>query len=312
MNIRPHIRIGTRRSQLALYQAELVRAKILGNFPSFEVELVKITTRGDMTRRANPNPLETKRMYTQEIEDALLRGDVEIAVHSAKDLAVSLPEGLKLGAVLEREDPRDCLMAKDKKKLADFSRGKRIGTSSLRRQRQLLRWNPEVAVEPIRGNVDTRVRKLEEGIFDGIVLAHAGLKRLGLVQYVTEIFEEDRFYPAPGQGAVVVESRLAGGDLDEILGSIHHEESAVRLECERAFLRKLEGGCQLPCGVATRLEEGTLKAFGALFAVEGREWAEARVEGSPDRPAEVGAQLAESVLEAGGRRILEAIRRGAA
>ena len=246
--------IGTRGSKLAFYQAELVKAKLEQSFPLFKFTLVKIKTSGDMIRRSSIDPFTTKRVYTKEIEEALETREIDVGVHSAKDLAAELPAGLMIGAVLEREDPRDCLISKEGKKLSELPLGARIGTSSLRRRMQLLRWNPELMIEEVHGNVDTRVRKLSEGNYDAVVLAYAGLKRLGLANYVAEVFPEDRFYPAPGQGTIVVESRTEDPQIEEILKAIHHALSAKRLECERAFLRRLEGGCQLPCGIATALE----------------------------------------------------------
>ena len=302
------IRIGTRGSALALYQAALVKTRILEDFPLVAVELVKIKTGGDMVRRGLMSPLETKRIYTREIEEALLAADVDLAVHSAKDMAVMLPEGLRIGAVLEREDPRDCLVSKENKKISELPLGARVGTSSLRRRMQLLRWNPELVVEEVHGNVDTRVRKLSEGDYDAMVLAYVGLKRLGLSNYVAEIFPEDQFYPAPGQGAIVVQSRAEDREIEEVLSVLHHSHSAVRIECERAFLRRLEGGCQLPCGISTLLSGNQLKTMGGLFGIEDHVWAEASYDGPRSRPEEVGIGLAETILQNGGREILDKIR----
>ena len=306
--MRRTLRIGTRGSQLAFYQAELVKTRIQQDFPLLTLELVKIKTSGDMIRRGSMSPLETKRIYTREIEDALLAGEIDAAVHSAKDMAVLLPEGLKIGAVLEREDARDCLVSKDHKKISELPLGARIGTSSLRRKMQLLRWNPELIVEEVHGNVDTRIRKIEAGEYDGVVLAYAGIKRLGLTNYIAEIFPEETFYPAPGQGTIVVESRAVDPETDELLQPIQHAVTAKRLECERAFLRRLEGGCQLPCGIRTTIENGILKTAGALFMTEGHEWAEGRHEGPAEHPSEVGEALAHQILNQGGREILEKIR----
>lgn len=308
--MKPVLRIGTRGSQLAFYQAEFVKNRIQKDFPLLSVEIVKIKTGGDMIRRGGTAPFATKRIYTKEIEDALLAGEVDFAVHSAKDLAALLPEGLEIGAALEREDPRDCLVSKDHKKISELPLGGRVGTSSLRRKMQLLRWNPELTVEEVHGNVDSRVRKIQEGEYDAVALAYAGMKRLGLLNYVVEIFPEDRFYPAPGQGVIAVESRSGDAGAAEILKTLNHPPTAARLECERAFLSRLEGGCQLPCGITTVLEEKTLKASGALFAVEGREWVEAQFEGQCQDAGAVGAGLADLILKKGGREILEKIRDG--
>ncbi len=304
------IRLGTRGSPLALYQTELVKTKILEDFPLVTIEIVKIKTSGDMIRREEPHPFETKRIFTREIEEALAKSEIDLAVHSAKDMAVPLPEGLKIGAVLEREDPRDCLISKDKKKVSEFPLGARIGTSSLRRKMQLLRMNPELIIEEVHGNVETRIRKVDEGNYDGVVLACAGIKRLGLLNRVSEIFPEDQFYPAPGQGIIAIESRERDHETDEILKVMNHPATFRRLECERAFLKRLEGGCQLPCGISTQIEGKWLRAAGAIFSIEDYEWAKSEVEASSENALEAGNKLAEAVLAKGGQAILEKIRKG--
>lgn len=306
--MKQHIKIGTRGSQLARVQAELVRGLILQNFSLFDIELVVIKTSGDMVRRGRFLPFETKRMFTREIEEALLKKEVDLAVHSAKDLSVQLPEGLEIGAALEREDPRDCLISKEKKKLSEFPLGARIGTSSIRRRMQLLRWHPDLLIEEVRGNVDTRIRKIEEGAYDGVVLAHAGVKRLGLSHYVADIFPSNRFYPAPGQGTIAIETRAGDPEVAEVVRVINHEESLLRLRSERAFLRRLEGGCQLPCGISTEIEGKTLLLEGALFAIESREWAEAKHQDLLEKPEQAGEGLAEIILANGGQKILEQMR----
>ncbi len=308
--MKPTVRIGTRGSQLALYQAELVKVLLEREFRMVTVEVIKIKTSGDMIRRGGTSPLETKRIYTREIEDALLKDEVDIAVHSAKDMAAVLPEGLKIGAVLEREDSRDCLVSRDHKKLVELGIGARIGTSSLRRRQQLLRLHSELIVEEVHGNVDTRVRKIDEGDYDAMVLAHAGIIRLGLGHLVAEIFAEERFYPAPGQGIIALQARLHDPDLDEMLVPLNHKHSAQRLDCERAFLRRLEGGCQLPCGIRTSIEDHKIRAAGALFAIEGHEMAEASHTGDASAAAQTGTELAEKILDAGGAKILKSIRKG--
>lgn len=303
------LKIGTRGSQLALYQSEVVKIRLEREFPLLSIEIIKIKTSGDMLRRGLSDPMETKRIFTKEIEEALLSGAVDLAVHSAKDLSVRMPEGLKIGAVLEREDPRDCLVSKDHKKIAELPLGARIGTSSLRRKMQLLRWSPELIIEELHGNVDSRIRRIEEGEYDAVVLAYAGIKRLGLVNYVTEIFPEETFYPSPGQGAIAIQTKTGNSEIDEVLEPIHHKPSAIRLECERAFLRKLEGGCQLPCGISTSLQDGTLFTRGALFALDSHDFAEEVLDGPADHPGDVGETLADLVLKKGGQQILEKIRR---
>ncbi len=303
------IRLGTRGSTLALYQAELVKAKILEDFPLLTVEVLKIKTSGDMIRRGGARLFETKRIFTREIEEALLNSEIDLAVHSAKDMAVPLPVGLKIGAVLEREDPRDCLITKEKKKISELALGARIGTSSLRRKMQLLRMNPELIVEEVHGNVESRLRKVEEGDYDGVVLAAAGIKRLGLVNKISEFFSEDIFFPAPGQGIIAIESRESDHETDEILKVINHAATFKRLECERAFSKRLEGGCQLPCGITTAIEGDWIRAAGILFALEEPKWAESQFEARLEDVVGAGVKLAELLLASGGQEILEAIRK---
>ncbi|MDP3921309.1 MAG: hydroxymethylbilane synthase [Candidatus Omnitrophota bacterium] len=305
------IRIGTRGSALALYQAELVKGSILREFSLLDVRIVVIKTSGDMVRRRSASPLETKRMFTREIEDALLDDRADLAVHSAKDLSVHMPEGLVIGAVLAREDARDCLLTPNQgKKLAELPIGARVGTSSLRRKAQLLRLCPELVVEELHGNVDSRIKKMQKGNYDAIILAYAGIKRLGLTNHVSEILPEEIFYPAPGQGAIVLQSRAGDREIAEVLNSLNDKNTADRLECERAFLARLEGGCQLPCGISTVLDGGRIRTRGALFAIEERKWAEGEHDGDAADAAGAGQTLAEVVLSNGGREILEEIKKG--
>ena len=302
------LRIGTRGSKLALYQAELVQAHLRKNFVQAEIEICIVKTSGDMIRQKNPVPLETKRMFTKEIEDVLLAKEVDLAVHSAKDLAAKMPEGLTIGAVLEREDPRDCLIHRDGKKLADLKDGTVVGTSALRRQTQLLRFYPGLKVNNIRGNVDTRIRKVLDGEYEAILLAFAGVKRLGLQAHVSEILDEKIFYPAPGQGVIVVQCREKDQPILDLLGSIQHEETRKQLAAEKVFLLELEGGCQLPCGIRTRINGPRMEASGVLLSPYQSQWAEADFVGFSEHPEEVGRQLAKRIIETGGNVILKEIR----
>lgn len=298
------LKIGTRGSPLALYQAELVKAQLLRQDPSQTVEIIKIKTSGDTAdRTASGQPL-TKRIFTKEIEESLLAGTVDLAVHSAKDMSAVLPDGLAVGAALKREDLRDCLISKTGQKLKELKDGSSIGTGSLRRRMQLLKIRPQVNVLDLHGNVGTRLRKLDEGSYDGIVLAYAGMKRLGLSDRVTEIFSEDLFLPAPGQGIIAVEIREGDLELQELLKPLHHEESGIQLDCERGFLKGLGGGCQLPCGMHTRLENGKLTARGILFHPAEGFAVEALQEGTPQKAGECGEALAAHILASGGNEIL--------
>lgn len=307
--MRTHFKIGTRGSPLALYQAELVKTKIEGILPLAEVSIVKIKTSGDMVRRRSPDPFGTKAIYVREIEEALLREEIDFAVHSAKDLSVHLPPGLKLGAILAREDARDCFIGADGKKLGELGLGARIGTSSLRRKMQLLRRHTELAVEELHGNVESRIKRLLEGEFDGLVLALAGLKRLGLTDHVTEVFPETEFYPAAGQGVIAAEIRQSDAQALEILHPLNDPLSAARLECERAFLKRLGGGCDLPCGIWTHTDGRTMAAGGGLFAVESIDWVEVKTSGAIEDAALIGKNLAEEILTGGGAGIIEKIQK---
>ena len=271
-----------------------------------QFHLVRIKTSGDMIRRSTLDPFSTKRVYTREIEEALERLEIDLAVHSAKDLAVELPPGLTLGAILTREDSRDCLISREGKKLHELPLGARVGTSSIRRKLQLLKRHPQLVVEDIRGNVDTRIQKLQEGQVDALVLAYAGLVRLGLTASVTEIFSEDSFYPAPCQGAIAVECRIDDSETQPVVARLNHPESYFQAQCERAFLRRLEGGCQLPCGIASRFEGESKKfaAAGILFSLDGSQSVEAKIESVPQNPEEIGLRLAEEILMRGGDKII--------
>lgn len=309
MNQNRVIRIGTRGSQLALYQANLTASLLHEKFPGIKIEIVTIKTQGDVTSERGQDPFETKRVFTREIESALLADEVDIAVHSAKDMAVDLPQGLCVGAYLEREDVRDCLLTKNNLTLNNLPQGAKIGTSALRRKMQLLHHAPHLNIETIRGNVDTRIKKMLDGEYDAIVLAYAGLKRLGFLEHISEIFDPAVFFPAPGQGAIMVQLRDNDDDLKEKLSQINHVETEVRLRAERAFLKKLEGGCQLPCGIWTEIDNDEIKMFGVLFGLtEPVQNVCADGSGFVKQPEESGIALAEKILTSGGQKILNEIR----
>jgi hydroxymethylbilane synthase len=301
------IRIGTRGSKLALYQAELIQTKLKSLFPSLEFELVKIRTTGDQVKHARFGELGPG-IFTREIEQALLQGNVDLAVHSAKDLATELPKGLQLGAVLEREDPRDCLVSGGKKKLSELSEGAKIGTSSLRRIAQLKRMRSDLVLCEMRGNIDTRIRKIEDGEFDGMVLACAGLKRLGLSNYVSEIFDEDRCLPQAGQGALAIQIRKEDMEIESLAAPLNHKLSYLRILAERSFLRRLQGGCQLPVGVATHIEGDTIVIKGGIFSWRGTQEVKDSVSGALLKGEALGGELAEKLLGQGGAQILKEIR----
>lgn len=290
-----------------MYQANLVSSLIRKKFPAAAVEIVKIKTKGDAVQSAAIASIG-RGIFTREIEEALLRGEIDLAVHSSKDLETELPEGLVIGAVLEREDSRDCLIAKDKRKFSDLGKQAKIGTSSLRRKAQLLNARPDLSVLELRGNVDTRLKKLELGEFDAIVMAAAGMNRLGLTDKISEILNETKMLPQAGQGAIAVEIRKDDVKALEIVKAINHEKSFLQIEAERAFLRTLHGGCQIPAGVTSKLEKNDFKMKAAVFSLDGKKAVRGEISGVKEKAKELAAQLAEKLLAQGAREILEDIR----
>src|SRR3972149_3721313 len=246
------IHIGTRGSKLALWQAEWVKAEIQMIDPGIDVRLIKIKTTGDMILDVPLAQVGGKGLFVKEIEEAILRHDVDIAVHSMKDAPTDITVSLHLSAICEREDPRDAFVSKVQsskfkvQSFKDLPRGARIGTSSLRRSSQLLNMRPDLQITQLRGNLDTRMRKLDEGQFDAIILAAAGVKRLGLQDRITEILPFEVSLPAIGQGAIGIECRADDESINKIVGALNHKETSIAVRAERAFLRKLEGGCQVP------------------------------------------------------------------
>lgn len=264
------IRIGTRKSKLALVQTELVRDMIQEKFPEMEIELVPMSTKGDKILDRSLTSFGGKGVFTKELEEALLNGAVDLAVHSAKDMPMEFPQGLALGAVLDREDPGDVLVTRSGVRARELPAGSVIGTSSLRRELQIKGMNPQVRIKLLRGNVQTRLQKLRDGEYDGILLAAAGLKRLGLDApegLHLEYLDKEQFIPAPGQGILAVEVRK--GELAEVMAAIHSEEAALMLRAERKYLTVLGGGCNAPCGAYCR-REGNRLVMSAMYAADGR------------------------------------------
>ncbi len=297
------LRIGTRKSKLALWQANYVKERLESR--GYSVELVLITTTGDKILDAPLAKIGGKGLFVKEIEEALLRGDIDFAVHSLKDVPMVLPEGLTLGAITEREEPFDVLISRDGRGLQELPEGAKVGTSSLRRQVQIKRKRPDLRVETLRGNVDTRLRKLEEGLYDAIVLAYAGVKRMGFEERVSQVLED--FIPAVGQGSLAIEIRQEDQRVYEAIAFLDHRESRIRAECERAFLRELQGGCQVPIGAYAWIEGKKLKLKAFISDLEGRKFLEGIEEGDLHQAEQVGKKLAKRLLEEGGKEILEEI-----
>lgn len=292
MTHRREIRIGTRGSLLALRQSEGVAEELRKACPDVTISLVRIRTRGDCFPDAPFLEIGEKGLFVKEIEESLLRGDIDLAIHSMKDLPTELPAGLFLGAITRREDPRDCLLSREGLNLEELSLGAVVGTSSLRRQAQLKSFRPDLQIKPVRGNLDTRVRKLDTGEWDAILLAAAGLHRLNLQHLVTQYIPPEICLPAAGQGALGVELRGNDRDLREALRVLNDEESACATLAERAFLRGLGGGCQVPIGVLGEVRSGSLHLQGMICAPDGKRVIRGDLDGPLEAPERLGEELA--------------------
>ncbi len=301
------IRIGTRGSPLALYQANWVKDHLIQCHPDLKVTLIKIKTTGDKFLDAPLAKIGGKGLFVKEIEEALHRKEIDLAVHSIKDVPTELPEGLHLSVVTKREDPRDAFISKDGTFLKDLPEGAKIGTSSLRRQVQLLHLRSDFQIIPLRGNLDTRLRKLRTENFEGVVIALAGLKRLGLEMSVTEILSSEVFLPAIGQGALGIETRIGDKEIEEKIQFLNDPQSSIAIRAERAFLRRLGGGCQVPMAAFGRIENSILKIDGMVGNLEGRSLVRDHIEGPTNKAESLGVELAEILLEKGAEEILREI-----
>ena len=298
------VKIGTRKSKLALWQANYVK-EFLERTWGVEVELVKITTTGDKITDVPLAKIGGKGLFVKEIEKALMDGEIDLAVHSLKDVPMVLPKGLTLGAITKREFPYDVLISNSGKRLRELPEGSKVGTSSLRRQVQIKRLRRDLKVEVLRGNVDTRMRKLKEGQYDAIVLAYAGVKRMGYESEITEVL--DYFIPAVGQGSLAIEIRENDERIKKLIEPLNHEESYIAATCERAFLRELEGGCQVPIGAFAQVVDGKVRIKGFISDLEAERFIEDTALGGIENPEEVGKKLARKLLSKGGKEILEEI-----
>ncbi|MEI8114541.1 MAG: hydroxymethylbilane synthase [Bacteroidia bacterium] len=302
------IRIGTRGSQLALYQAKKVKATLEKIFPELQVELKIIKTKGDKILDVALSKIGDKGLFTKEIENELIDGSVDLAVHSLKDLPTTLPEGLKLGAVLERGEFRDALVSLNGKKLADLKAGDVIATSSLRRIAGLLKINNQIIIKDIRGNVNSRLKKMEEGYCDAMIMAAAGLQRLGLEKYITEIIDPELLMPAVSQGAIAIETRLNDPEIDALMEKLNHSETWNTVVAERAFLAHLQGGCQVPLGCYSKISNGILEMSGFVASVDGKQYIREDISGELKNGAEIGVELGEKMLRKGAGEILDQIK----
>ncbi len=296
--------IGTRGSPLALWQAEWVKAALQRQFPATPVELKIIKTQGDKILDVPLAKVGGKGLFVKEIEEALQAGRVDLAVHSMKDMPAEVPEGLAIGAVPEREDPSDVLISRDGRRLAELVPGSLIGTSSLRRAAQLLHHRPDLKIAPLRGNIDTRLRKLHSAGLDAVVLAAAGVRRLGLAQRISEHLDAELMLPAVGQGALCIEIRRRDPRIAPIVAALDHPATHTAVTGERAFLQRIEGGCQVPIAGYGTVAAGRFQMTGLVAEVDGSALIRHRLAGPANAAAVLGIELAEVLLGRGADRLL--------
>ncbi|HOK06353.1 MAG TPA: hydroxymethylbilane synthase [Syntrophales bacterium] len=298
------VRIGTRGSPLALAQTEWVRRKIEERHPRLKVETVIIKTKGDIMQDVALVRIGGKGVFVKEIEDALLKGEIDLAVHSLKDVPAELPEGLVIAVTPEREDPRDVLVSRGNVKFERLRRGARIGTSSLRRRCQLLAVYPDLEIVPLRGNLDTRLRKVEVENLDGVVVAAAGMRRMGWLGRVSHFLPPETLLPAVGQGVLAIETRAGDAGLIEDLQFLHSPRTGREAGAERAFLRRLGGGCQLPVAALAEEKGDSMVVRGLLGSPDGRLVIRREARGPAHDYLSLGERLAEEILAGGGKGIL--------
>ena len=301
------LRIGTRGSKLALTQSEWVKKKIEGKHPHAQVQLVRIKTTGDKILDSPLAKIGGKGLFVKEIEEALLNKRVDLAVHSMKDVPAALPEGLILATFPEREDPHDAFVSIECPNLDQLPQGARVGTGSLRRAAQLLHIRPDLELLPLRGNVDTRLRKLEAGEFQAIILAAAGMRRLGFEGRISQLLSTEQILPAIGQGALGLEVRHDDDETIGLINFLNDEETQVTVKAERAFLKELEGGCQVPMAAFSRLNGGRLDLEGLVAELDGSKIIRDRITGARNEAEDMGIRLAKRILASGADEILERI-----
>jgi hydroxymethylbilane synthase len=305
------LRIGTRGSQLALWQARWVQQAIEKQWPETRTELTIIKTTGDKITDVPLAKVGGKGLFVKEIEEALMDGRIDLAVHSMKDMPAELPHGLCISAVPERENPLDALISNNNVPLDQLPRGARVGTSSLRRASQLLHRRPDLKIRTLRGNLDTRLKKLSGGDLDAIVLAAAGLRRLGLGHLITTVLEPDIMLPAVGQGALCIESRTHDSSTSQIVTGLDHAATHLAVIAERALLHRLEGGCQVPIAAFATLENEQLELTGLVAEVDGSNLIQETASGPCDQAAALGIDLAKALIARGAGDILERLKQNA-
>jgi hydroxymethylbilane synthase len=293
---------------LARWQAEFVRKQLFAG-AGIEAEIIIIKTSGDKLQTSSLSQIGGQGIFVKELEEALLEETIDLAVHSVKDVPTDTPSRLMFPAVCRREDVRDCLVAANGATLASLRQGARVGTGSLRRQAQLRRIRPDLDVRDLRGNVDTRLRKVESGEYEAVMLAKAGLDRLGLSNRITETMDPEVFLPAVGQGAVAVECRLKDTEASEMVSGLDHAEPRTAIIAERSLLSAIQGGCQVPLGAWARIERGELVLEACVCSVDGLQYVKQRATSAPEQAAELGGQMANLLMQSGAQSILEEVSR---
>ncbi|MCF6356071.1 MAG: hydroxymethylbilane synthase [Candidatus Polarisedimenticolaceae bacterium] len=301
------IRIATRKSPLAIWQAEHVAAELKKAHPGLSIELLGMSTKGDRILDAPLAKIGGKGLFVKELEQGMLEGIADIAVHSMKDVPVELPEGLHLPIIMQREDPRDAFVSNHYTALDELPQGAIVGTSSLRRQSQLSERRPDLVIKPLRGNVNTRLAKLDAGEFDAIILASAGLIRLEFAKRIASFISAEQSLPAIGQGAVGIECRIDDERINSLLKPLHHQETAIRVSAERAMNHRLNGGCQVPIAGYAELHDGEIYMRGLVGEPDGSQILRAEARGSAAQTEQLGIQVADELLSRGADRILKAL-----
>jgi hydroxymethylbilane synthase len=300
-----NIVIGSRGSQLALWQANWVKSELERLHDNVDIDIRIIATSGDIIQDVPLAKIGGKGLFVKEIEEALLANEIDLAVHSMKDVPIELPSELGISVITKRENPLDALISKNGEKLADLPQGATIGTSSLRRSSQLLKYRGDFKIHPLRGNVDTRLRKVEEGKYDAILLASAGLNRLGWANRITEEISHDILLPAMGQGALGIETRLDDTKIYDLISTLNHEQTHYAVSAERSLVGRLDGGCQVPIGAYARVEKGLITLKGLVASLDGEIIYKLENVGPVDDAINIGQELGAQLLKMGANEILE-------
>lgn len=300
-----NIVIGSRGSQLALWQANWVKSELERLHDNVDIDIRIIATSGDIIQDVPLAKIGGKGLFVKEIEEALLANEIDLAVHSMKDVPMELPTELGISVITKRENPLDALISKNGDKLADLPQGATIGTSSLRRSSQLLKYRDDFKIHPLRGNVDTRLRKVEEGKYDAILLASAGLNRLGWANRITEEISHDILLPAMGQGALGIETRLDDTKIYDLISTLNHEQTHYAVSAERSLVGRLDGGCQVPIGAYARVEKGLITLKGLVASLDGEIIYKLENVGPVDDAINIGQELGAQLLKMGANEILE-------